>query len=326
MHPREPDRFGLIALFALTLSACGQSSSTPNAAESDWRASMNQVRMAVRGAEDDPAMARRWTAYKAHLEAATGLPVKLYESADYNGTIQALSSGQVDLATLGGASYANVDAQIGPLIQPILAPRQAEGAMGYYSALMVKADSPYRTLADLKGKTFGFIDYNSTSGYIYPRWKMRQEGLEPETFFGRIGMAGGHTQAVMALENGQFDAIVVNVSGGTPETGFTTGAHFTMARRGLVDLDDFRIIWTAGPIPNSPMVVRSDRPQAFVDVVRGAMAALPYDEPEIWRDTGQADGSAFAPVDRGHYEDVIALRNQDIAERRSGARRPGRPG
>ncbi|WP_298745254.1 hypothetical protein [uncultured Brevundimonas sp.] len=45
------------------------------------------------------------------------------------------------------------------------------------------------------------------------------------------------------------------VSGGTPETGFSTGAHFTMARRGLVDLEDFRIIWTAGPIPNSPVVV-----------------------------------------------------------------------
>jgi phosphonate transport system substrate-binding protein len=307
----------ILAAIGLGLAGCGGEAKT---SDGSWQSEMKEVRMAVRGSEDDPMITRRLTAYKTYIGKATGLPVKLYESSDYNGTIQALSSGQVDIATIAGGGYANVDAQIGDLAQPILTVRQAEGDIGYYSGLLVMASSPYRSIQDLKGKTLGYVDFNSTSGYLYPRAMMREQGLDPDTFFGRSSFAGGHTQAVMALDNGQFDATIINMGGGDPEHGFTTGAHFTMARRGVVDLDDFRIIWTAGPIPNSAVVVRTDRPQPFIDAVRGAMAALPYDDPEVWRDIGQPDGAAYTAVTRDHYAPIIKLRADDIAARRSGER------
>ncbi len=307
----------ILAAIGLGLAGCGGEAAT---SDGSWQSEMKEVRMAVRGSEDDPMITRRLTAYKTYISKATGLPVKLYESSDYNGTIQALSSGQVDIATIAGGGYANVDAQIGDLAQPILTVRQAEGDIGYYSGLLVMADSPYQSIQDLKGKTLGYVDFNSTSGYLYPRAMMREQGIDPDTYFGRSSFAGGHTQAVMALDNGQFDATIINMGGGDPEHGFTTGAHFTMARRGVVDLDDFRIIWTAGPIPNSAVVVRTDRPQPFIDAVRGAMAALPYDDPDVWRDIGQPDGAAFTAVTRDHYAQIIKLRADDIAARRSGER------
>lgn len=313
----------VIALCAAVLSGCG---GKPEA-DGGTFAGMSEIRMAVRGSEDDPRMAKRWSAYRDYLEKASGVPVKLYESSDYNGTIQALSSGQVDIATIAGGGYANVDAQVGEKVAPILTVRQAEGDMGYYSALLVKSDSPYRSIQDLKGRSLGYVDFNSTSGYLFPRAKMREQGIDPETFFGKTSFAGGHTQAVMALENGQFDAAIINVGGGDPEHGFATGAHYTMARRGLVDIDDFRIIWVVGPIPNSAIVVRTDRPQAFIDLARGALAAMPYDDPQLWVDTGQADGGALTAVNRSHYADIIKLRAADIAQRRAGegGREGGRP-
>ncbi|HYD43835.1 MAG TPA: phosphate/phosphite/phosphonate ABC transporter substrate-binding protein [Phenylobacterium sp.] len=310
-------RFAPLAALVLALAGCGQGQKGETG---DGLGQMKQVRMAVRGSEDDPAMAKRWDGYRKRLMAATGLPVKLYESSDYNGTIQAISSGQVDIANMAGGSYANVDAQVGDKVAPILAIREPEGAMGYYSAILVKADSPYRSIQDLKGKSIGYVDFNSTSGYLFPRAKMREQGIEADSFFGKSTFAGGHTQAVMALENGQFDATIIQAGGGDPVHGFTTGAHYTMARRGVVDLDDFRIIWTAGPIPNSAIVVRTDRPQEFIDAARGAMAAMPYDEPQLWRDIGQPDGAAYVAVDRRHYKDIIALRASDLSDRRGGGR------
>lgn len=323
MFRRRLGLFGAaLALGAAGLAGCGDKAES----QGEGFAGMSQIRMAVRGSEDDPRMARRWSAYSDYLKAATGLPVKLYESSDYNGTIQALSSGQVDIATIAGGGYANVDAQVGDKVTPILTVRQAEGDMGYYSALLVKADSPFRTIQDLKGRSLGYVDFNSTSGYLYPRAMMREQGIDPDSFFGKTSFAGGHTQAVMALENGQFDATIINVAGGDPEHGFSTGAHFTMARRGLVDLDDFRIIWTVGPVPNAAIVVRTDRPQAFIDAARGALAAMPYEDPDLWRDTGQADGGALTAVNRTHYADIIALRAADLAQRRGGeGREGGRP-
>ena len=308
---------------AVGMAGCGQHPAAQ--ASSDWRGQMKQIRFAVRGSESDPAMATRWDVYRDYLSKAVGVPVKLYESSDYNGTIQALSSGQVDMAMIAGGGYANVDAQVGTKVAPVLTVRQAEGSMGYYSALLVKKDSPVHTLADMKGRSLGYVDFNSTSGYLYPRAKMREQGIEPDTFFGKTSFAGGHTQAVMALENGQFDAAIIEVGGGDPVHGFTTGPQYTMARRGLIDPKAFRIVWVVGPIPNAAIATRTDRPQPYIDAVRGAMAALPYDDPELWRGIGQPDGSALTAVDRSFYAEVIKLRAADIAQRRGGATRADKP-
>jgi phosphonate transport system substrate-binding protein len=308
---------------AVAVAGCGQHPAAQ--ASADWRGQMKQMRFAVHGSEDDPAMAKRLGVYRDYLSKAIGMPVKLYESSDYNGAIQALSSGQVDMAQIAGGGYANVDAQVGNKVAPVVTTRQAEGSMGYYSALIVKKDSPVHSLADMKGRSLGYVDFNSTSGYLYPRAKMREQGIEPDTYFGKTSFAGGHLQAVMALENGQFDAAIIEVGGGDPVHGFTTGPQYTMARRGLIDPKAFRTIWVVGPIPNAAIVTRSDRPQPFIDTVRGALAALPYDDPDLWRDIGQPDGGAFAAVDRSFYAEVIKLRAADIAKRRGGPAHADRP-
>lgn len=182
----------LVLVLAATLASCGDA---PKSDSGDWRSGISELKMAVSGNSDEPMAIRRRAVYQQRLSEATGFPVKLYESADYNGLIQALSSGQVDLAQMSGGAYANVDAQVGKLVSPILSLRQAEGEMGSYSTLVVRADSPVRSLQDMKGRTLGYVDFNSTSSYVFPRAKMREEGIEPDTFFGKTSFAGAHTQA-----------------------------------------------------------------------------------------------------------------------------------
>lgn len=304
-----------LALFALSACSAQEQSGFP---EGSWQAKIGTLRVAVRGDEADPAYAATWDGYRAHLREITGLPVETFEASDYNGVIQAVSSGQVDFATMGAGSYANVDSQVGGKVVPFLLVRQAEGNTGYYSAIAVRNSSPYKTVADLKGKTIAYIDFNSTSGYIYPRRELKNQGINPDQHFARSILAGGGTQALLAMVNGRVDAAMITVSAGTPETGFATGNHVSLARRGLLDLDDVRIIWTAGPMPNSPFVIRTDRPQAFIDVTRGALAMLPYEKPEVWAEMGQAPGNDLFPVNRSNYEDIIAIRADDISQRRAG--------
>jgi len=303
----------------LALAGCGERARETSG---DWRSQFREVKMAVNGSNDDPQLVRRRAAYRDHLTQALGVPVKLYESSDYNGVIQAISSGQVDIAQIAGGGYANVDAQVGDKVTPLLTPRQAEGGTGYYSTLVVRADSPVKSMADMRGRTLGYVDYNSTSGYLYPRAALRKQGIEPDRFFGKSSFGGGQTQTVMALANGQFEGAILQASGGTPETGFTRGPVRTMARQGLVKEDDFRVVWSAGPIPSETMIARTDRPQELIDLVRGAMAALPYDEPQLWPEIGQLDGSAYTAVDRRHYQEVIDLRREELANRRNGGGRP----
>lgn len=305
-----------LLLGVMLLSSCGETKSSAPAGS--WQAQMGKIRVAVRNDEADPDNVARWTGYRAHLKDITGLSVETFEASDYNGVIQAISSGQVDIATMGGGSYANVDAQVGRKVLPFLTIRQAEGGLGYYSTLIVRADSPHRSLEDLKGKSIAYVDFNSTSGYIFPRNSMILQGYDPDKHFGKSIMAGGASQALLAVVNDRVDAAMTTASAGTPDTGFAAASHITLARRGMIKAGDVRIIWTAGPMANSPYVIRTDRPQAFQDVMRGAFAMLPFEKPEVWDDMGQAPGNGFAPVSRDNYTDVIAIRDKEIKTRRKG--------
>src|ERR1700761_7646050 len=82
-------------LFTALLCGCGRGD----------EAQMHEVRMALRASDSDPALAKRWTVFKAQMEHATGLPVKVYQSSDYNGSIQAIASNQVDVAGPGGGGH-----------------------------------------------------------------------------------------------------------------------------------------------------------------------------------------------------------------------------
>ncbi len=301
---------------AMVLVGCGSGAEETVVDPNDWRSEVDVIRMGAKGSEDDPATLRRWDALEALLIDVTGLPVKIYEASDYNGIIQAMASGQIEFSSMGAGSFANLYSQVGDAAIPVVVSTDSRGLRGYYSSVVVRADSEFQTLDDLKGKSLAFIDFNSTSGYIYPRFAMRAEGIDPDTHFGELAVAGGHSQGMLALANGQFDAVVLGVSGGSPELGFYTGALRRMAKREMVDLEDYREIWFAGPIANSPYVIRKDLPQALRDLIAGAMISLAFEEPEIFSDIGRIPGSTYSAVDLEFYREILDMQQLEIRQHR----------
>jgi phosphonate transport system substrate-binding protein len=90
--------------------------------------------------------------------------------------------------------------------------------------MYVRADSGITSLEQMRGRTMAWADPNSASGYLIPRAAMRAQGINPESFFGRSGFAGGHEQAIVAVLGRQFDAGVTWASGvGDPAEGFSRG-------------------------------------------------------------------------------------------------------
>jgi phosphonate transport system substrate-binding protein len=56
--------------------------------------------------------------------------------------------------------------------------RWKKGVAEYHSVIFVKKDSDLRRLEDLKGKTLTFEEPFSSSGYIFPKMALLQEGLK----------------------------------------------------------------------------------------------------------------------------------------------------
>ena len=84
----------------------------------------------------------------------------------YKRQVEAMRTGNAQLAYLGPFSYVTATERAGAECICISAEKGTDG--GYQSYIIAPANSDIETLADLQGKTFAFVDPESTSGNVVP--------------------------------------------------------------------------------------------------------------------------------------------------------------
>ncbi|WP_421670374.1 phosphonate ABC transporter substrate-binding protein [Rahnella sp. EDr1-12] len=209
---------------------------------------------------------------KDFFDKELNVDTKLRNSSDYSGVIQGLLGKKVDMVlSMSPSSFASVYINNPKAVDLVgIVIDDTDKSRGYHSVVVVKADSPYQKISDLKGKSFGFADPDSTSGYLIPNQAFKKEfggttDNKYNNFFSSVTFSGGHEQDILGVLNGQFEGAVTWASMiGDRETGYTSGAFNRMIRMDHPDLmKKIRIIWESPLIPNGPILVRSDLPPAF---------------------------------------------------------------
>jgi len=192
---------------------------------------------------------KNWEPFVEAMSKAVGIKVKAFYATDYAGVIEAMRFNKVHLAWYGNKSGMEaVDRAQGEVFAQIVA---KDGNTGYYSHLIVRADSPFHTLDDVlkcdKSLNFGIGDPNSTSGFLVPTaYIFAAREIEPKSCFKTVRNAN-HQANAMAVANKQVDVATNNsedlqrVENTAPE-----------ARKQI------RIIWTSPIIPLDPLVWRKD--------------------------------------------------------------------
>lgn len=133
------------------------------------------------------------------LNAATGLRFVASVPTSYAATIEEICASPEDtMAFIPALAYAIASAQCGVEVS-FKAIRR--GYPVYWTEYIVARDSPFQTLADLEGATWGFGDTGSTSGYMVPVVELAAAGVT----VGEQVETGGHNQTVSAVYNGQVD-------------------------------------------------------------------------------------------------------------------------
>ncbi|WP_330115359.1 phosphonate ABC transporter substrate-binding protein [Pseudomonas sp. JS3066] len=237
--------------------------------------------------EDSQAMIESSKQVLDRLESQLGMPVEPFVATDYNGIIEALRAGKLDVAYLGPFSYV-LATTVADVEAFSVAVTKKTGQSAYKSLILARKDSGIRNLADLKGHTFAFVDPSSASGHLFPKAGLEQAGFEPDKLFSRVIFSGSHDASILAVENQKVDAAAV-------ADRILAGA----VAKGLVKQDDFQVVWTSRPIPESPMVWRKDMDPALKQKVAAALASI-KDLP--WGDQGQLDG--FQPTNDAAYDVV----------------------
>jgi len=247
--------------------------------------------------------------YRAKIEEALGVPVKLFTPADYDGVIQGLVGGTLDMAWLGASAYAKIYLTDEKAVEVKLTKQNLNDSTGYYSIGFARKDSGITKIEDAKGKVFAFGEPNSTSGYLVPGAELMETYGKLEDYFSEVKMSGGHEQTIVGVNNGDFAAGVSWADGvGNWEDGYSSGAFRKAADAGLVDMNDLVEIWRSKLIPEGPMVVRSALPADVKDKVTAITADLWETDKECAYGVAGGDAKDFVPATHDMFLGVLAAR------------------
>ncbi|WP_237215882.1 phosphate/phosphite/phosphonate ABC transporter substrate-binding protein [Falsiroseomonas oryziterrae] len=294
-----------------------QSHPMPQAGRRAWANEVREIRVGLLGGENEGDRLARFGAYRALIERHFQVPTRIFPAGDYAGVLQGFAARQLEIAGLGPVGYARIWLDTNGNIEPIVITQEADGSISYVAVMYVRADSGITSLEQMRGRSLAWADPNSTSGFLVPRSELREAGINVDQFFGRTGFAGGHEQGVVAVLNRQFDGGVTWASGiGEESQGFTRGNLRAMVDKNMLNMRDIRIIWRSRPIPNGPMGIRLDLPQAFRDDMRAFHMALPSAEPEIFRQIERGVVAGYAPGRHDVYQPIIDMVRAEAAARR----------
>lgn len=135
----------------------------------------------------------------AALKEATGLEFKVFVPTSYAATVEAMCAApDRSLGFIPAAGYVIANNRCGV---EVAAAAVRNGWPYYWAQYVVRRDSNIYTIGDLAGKTWGYGDPGSTSGYIAPSVELQALGITPGTEV----QTGGHNQTILAVYNGEVD-------------------------------------------------------------------------------------------------------------------------
>lgn len=249
---------------------------------------------------------------------STGMRFDLKVAQSYGGVVEAMCNNAADIAFVGSVTY--LQAQKRGCAE-LLAVAVKSGRSVYYSGLFVRADSPLRSIADLRDRRVAFGDVNSTSAFIFPVAMLLDAGIDPVRDLSAVRMTGTHANSLAALINGEVDAAALSFD-----------SYDKAVRANVPGARDLCVIARSEPIPYPPLIANSRLKPAVRERLRAAFQNIghtPGVAPEMIRGYGGArvDGYVghvpadhFDPAARKMAQITPALKDEMLrksAERRA---------
>lgn len=159
----------------------------------------------------------------AAITAACGRKAELLTTTDYNVAIEAIASGQAQMALLGAEGYVQANKK-NPAVQAAFTNSDENGKLDgacYYSRICVRVEDAGQyesgsgySLDNIEGKSFSFVSATSTSGFKVPSSAIVEHfGLESSDalleaggFFSEVLFGNSHQGSAVNLLSGDADA------------------------------------------------------------------------------------------------------------------------
>jgi phosphonate transport system substrate-binding protein len=298
-------------LTGLAAGAAATSVASPvfaQASNPSWKAKYPELVLAVVPAENASGVTERFGPFVDYLTKQLGTKVTLRIANDYAAVIEGQRAGNVHIGYYGPASFARARLT-GVKTDAFVIDVNSDGTKGYYSVFYVLANSPYKTIADLKGKNLGLVDPNSTSGYNMPLYALNKRHINAEKFFAKELVTGSHENAVIALAQGTVD-VCANWWNADDDSNLTRMLDKGMVKDPagkLMTKADFRIILKSDLIINSPTAMLTSLPPDLKAAIKSAYLNAATNDKAAFDRLSDGKNRPWQPVDNAAYDDTIKL-------------------
>ena len=282
-----------------------------------YAADLKEIRVGILGGENEADRLKNNACLADHLKKDFGVDkVSLFPAADYDGVIQGLLGGTLDVAELGASGYAGVYLKDATAVTPVLTTQSPDGATGYYSIGLALKSSGIKTIMDAKGKKLGYADPDSTSGYLIPLTQIpTTTGMPNDKFFASTQFNGGHENNLLATYDGKVDVSVDDSSGlGDFKDGFTSGTFRKEVDKGAVDSSKLVEVWRSPLIPNGPIVYRTALGADFGAKLVASYNNIAATDMKCMSAFEGGEFKGYAPVKPEFYQAIIDVRKATIGK------------
>jgi phosphonate transport system substrate-binding protein len=192
---------------------------------------------------------REWTAFKDEFERITNIGMRFFPVNNRTAAVEALSARRIDFVLTGPAEY--VVFRVRTEAVPVVVFSRPD----YFASIVVRADSPYQALADLKGKRVGFGSTGSTSRHLAPMQVFADYGIDPRRDIQPVNLS---TSVLLeSLRRGDIAGAGMN--------------HFDVARIRTQHTDvSYRVIGRGRDLPDDVLIAGKHVPAEVVERVRRA--------------------------------------------------------
>jgi len=146
----------------------------------------------------------RYEPLAEYLSEKIGTRIKLIIIPVFGNIVKNFDSAGMDGAFLESLTYALAHTKLG--VEILARPEDLKGVSSYRGLVFVRKDSRIRTMANMRGKTFAFVDKASTAGYLHPLVFFKENGIvDYRHYLKEIYYTGTYEDAIYDVLNRKAD-------------------------------------------------------------------------------------------------------------------------
>ncbi len=234
----------------------------------------------------------RYKPLAAYISKKIGVEVKLKALPRYGNIIDNFVSTGMDGAFFGSFTYTLAHAKLG--IEVLARPENLEGVSTYYGLIFVRKDSGIKTIKDMKGKRFAFVDKATTAGYLLPLEYFSKSGIRDyKTYLKEAYFAGTHEDAIADVIDRKADI----------------GAAKNTVYERMVKGDDrikkvLAVLEESPRVPENGLAVRKDLDDSLKKKLKDALVTM-HNDPEGKKILEAFGARRFIETTDKDYEPVL---------------------